>query len=72
MGRHKSLIDTAKVERAGKAHKCQTTDAHRLQKGDTRLTVQAEGRTVYYCRQCALKIVERDIEILKRLQADLS
>ena len=71
MGRPKSLIDTAKVERAGKAHNCQSTDAHRLQKGDLRLAVQAEGRTAYYCRQCALKIIERDLEILRHLQADL-
>lgn len=71
MGRPKSLIDTATVERAGKAHNCQSTDAHRLQKGEVRLTVKAEGRTAHYCRECALKIIERDLEILSRLRADL-
>jgi len=72
MGRPKSLLDTAIVDQAGAAHRCRSTAAHRLQKGDVRLTVKAEGRVVHYCRECALLIIGRDTAILADLRDELT
>lgn len=70
MGRLKTLLDTAVVERAKRAHNCQSVSSHRLEAGDVRLSVKGQGGG-NYCKICALRIVERDLEILQALKARL-
>lgn len=68
----KSLIQRYEINTAVNAHNCQANARHRLTRGDTRLRVHDKRSYVHYCQNCAVKIVEQDIEklqsILKQLQ----
>ncbi len=59
MGR-KSFLSRLEVDAAQRAHNCQFSKKHRIEKGDTRLKV-TEGRDVsHYCMSCAIKFLELD------------
>lgn len=64
----KSLIETVRVEIALKSHNCQANQAHRVNKGDVRLKVRDGLGWAHYCKDCALKIIAKDIEKLNRLK----
>lgn len=64
----KSLIETVRIEIALKAHNCQANQAHRVNKGDVRLKVRDGLGWAHYCKDCALKIIAKDIEKLNRLK----
>jgi hypothetical protein len=57
---------------AGRAHDCRFNKKHRLQKGQRRLTVRAEGDEHHYCVACAKPFLAADIKRLQVLleQAD--
>lgn len=64
----KSLITPVRVERAERAHNCQANARHRIERGDVRLKVRNGRGWDHYCRDCAAKIISRDIEKLRSLQ----
>jgi hypothetical protein len=70
MGRLKTLVDTAVVEKVKHAHNCQSVSSHRLEKGDVRLSIKGQGGG-NYCRACGLRIIEHDLETLEELKAQL-
>jgi hypothetical protein len=51
---------------AGRAHNCRYNKKHRLEKGQPRLTIKADGDEHHYCVACAKNFLAVDI---KRLQA---
>lgn len=72
MGRLKSTISNIRIDSAGKAHNCRhNPKQHRLQKGDHRLLVKEGRKSSYYCLECAIRIVQRDIEILREFEREL-
>lgn len=68
----KSLVQRSDVDQAKRAHNCQANARHRLQQGDRRLKVHVDRSFVHYCRNCALKIIEQDIEKLQALAQKLN
>lgn len=71
MPRPKSIIQNAGVDVAKKSHYCQHNANHQLRKGDRRLKV-SNGRSYdYYCVECALDIITRDIAKLQELEGQL-
>lgn len=64
----KSLIAQVGVDTAGKAHNCQASAKHRIEKGDVRLKVRNGRSWEHYCLACASNIIGRDIEKLTELQ----
>ncbi len=64
----KSIIDTVRVDRAGKSHNCQANSTHRINMGDVRLKVKDGLGWAHYCQECAIKIIDRDITKLTQLR----
>lgn len=64
----KSLVINAYFEVAKAAHDCQGNSAHRLQKGDIRLSVKNKRSRDNYCKACADIIIAKDLEKLSALQ----
>ena len=64
----KSLVIRVEVDHALKAHNCQASAKHRIQRGDVRLKVRNGRSWDHYCVDCAAVILERDIAELKALQ----
>ncbi len=64
----KSLVTHVEIDTAGKAHNCQASAKHRIEKGNVRLKVRNGRSWDHYCVDCAKKIIWRDIEKLKVIQ----
>lgn len=64
----KSLVTRVEIDTAGKAHNCQASAKHRIEKGDVRLKVRNGRSWDHYCLECAKKIIRRDIEKLQAIQ----
>lgn len=64
----KSLVTHVEIDTAGKAHNCQASAKHRIEKGDVRLKVRNGRSWDHYCLDCAKKIIGRDLEKLKAIQ----
>lgn len=64
----KSLVTHVEIDTAARAHYCQASAKHRIEKGDVRLKVKNERSWHHYCLACAKNIIGRDIEKLKALQ----
>lgn len=64
----KSLVIRTAVDTAGRAHNCQASAKHRIEKGDVRLKVKKDRSWEHYCLACAKKIIGLDLEKLKALQ----
>ena len=71
MPRPKSIIQRVQVDEAQRAHNCQHNAAHRIERGDKRLKVWKDRSSEHYCVDCALKIIEKDIEQLQDLALQL-
>ncbi len=67
MGRNRSLLVSMEITVAGKAHDCRSNSAHRITKGDRRLTIKDDGDKHHYCLACAKTFMEKDAERLKGL-----
>lgn len=67
----KSLIQRSEVDHVQKAHNCQANQKHRLVRGERRLKVWKDRSPDHYCVNCALAVIERDIEILRKLAQQL-
>jgi hypothetical protein len=68
---HKSILVTASVDEACKAHNCQHNNKHRLERGNRRLKVRKDRSNEHFCVSCALGIIERDIKTLTLLGKQL-
>lgn len=67
----KSIIMRSRVELAKRAHDCQANSSHRIEKGDVRLVIGEDEKK--YCRDCALKIIEKGqerLDVLKKLEPE--
>lgn len=64
----KSLVIRTEVDTAGKAHNCQASARHRIEKGEVRLKVRKGRSWEHYCLACAKKIIGLDIAKLTELQ----
>jgi len=64
----KSLVIQVQVDTAGKAHNCQASAKHRIEKGDVRLKVRNGRSWDHYCLACSQNIIGRDIQKLTELQ----
>lgn len=71
MPRPKSIIQRVEVDEAQRAHDCQHSSNHRLERGDKRLKVWKQRSHDHYCVGCALGIIARDIERLHELARQL-
>lgn len=69
MGRPRSLLVSMEFTTAGKAHTCRFNSAHKIAKGDQRLTIKDDGDKHHYCLACARSFLERDTERLKSFLA---
>ncbi len=74
MGRPRSLIVSMQWTQALRGHNCRNNDNHRIEKGQKRLTVKADGDEHHYCLSCAKKFLVADICRLQEMleKADLS
>lgn len=64
----KSLLIHVEIDEALKAHNCQASAKHRIEKGDRRLKVRNGRSWDHYCVSCAAVILGRDITKLQALQ----
>jgi hypothetical protein len=64
----KSLVTRVEIDEALKAHNCQASAKHRIERGNRRLKVRNGRSWDHYCVPCALAILERDIAKLQELQ----
>jgi hypothetical protein len=71
MGRPKSFIQPMSIDRAGRAHSCQHSAAHVLQKGDVRLKLRVDRSYEHFCRDCAIASLQADILTLQLLVEEL-
>ncbi len=68
MAKPKSFVKSISIEKAKKAHNCQHNSKHRILAGDMRLKLK-EGRTSeYFCINCALDTIQRDMAILEEIK----
>ncbi len=67
MPRPRSLIVSMTITTAGRTHGCRQNDAHKIAKGDSRLTIKSDGDEHHYCLGCAQKFLEADIMNLRRV-----
>ena len=72
MARPKSLLVSMEITVAGRAHDCRYNSAHRIIKGDRRLTITDDGDKHHYCLMCAKRFMERDTVRLNNLLLNVS
>lgn len=65
----KSLVCGVQVDTAIRAHNCQASARHRIERGDVRLKVRNGRSWDHYCSACAEKILADDIAKLTSLQS---
>jgi hypothetical protein len=72
MPRLRSLIVTMEWTEAGRGHDCRFNKAHRIEKGQRRLTIKSDGEHHNYCVACAKTFLVADIKRLQEIleQAD--
>ncbi len=70
MSRTRSIVETSEISTAKKSHNCQANANHRISMGDIRLGIRKNRATEYYCRNCALKIIDRGLEHLSNLKSN--
>lgn len=72
MARTKSIVIRVEIDHAMKAHNCQASASHRIERGDMRLKVQKGRSWEHYCAACARTILQRDIDELRGLACQFS
>ena len=71
MPRPKSFLKRLTIERVSRAHNCQHNQSHRLAAGDVRLKLTIERADENYCGDCAIQILNRDIDRMRGLIAEI-
>lgn len=59
------------ITEAGASHNCRFNNAHRIAKGQRRLTILADGDKHHYCLACARGFLVKDIGRLQSLLAEM-
>ncbi len=72
MARIKSLLIPVETDEALKAHNCQASARHRIERGEKRLKVRNGRSWDHYCARCATIIIERDVAELQALREQFS
>ena len=67
----KSLVQRSEIDFVRSSHNCQANAKHRLKPGDRRLKIYEDRAQLHYCTECAIKIIECDIEKLQQLVQQL-
>lgn len=71
MPRPKSAVKNIEITIAGASHNCKNNKRHRIEKGDSRLTIKEGRASKNYCLECAKYFIAKDIdklmEVLSRL-----
>jgi hypothetical protein len=67
MSRVRSLIIRTEIDEALKAHNCQRSSQHRIEKGHRRLKVRTGRSWDHYCLECARIILQNDLLKLQAL-----
>jgi hypothetical protein len=71
MARSKSFLKSLFVDCAKKSHNCQNDSNHRIQMGDIRLGLRVGRSPEYFCKECAIKFLEKNVEDIKKLIEEL-
>lgn len=75
MGRPKSFLPQLIVEDAKSSHNCRFNKAHRIKKGQKRLTAKEGREKLRYCPACAIQFLKLDIQTIQntiiRLESSL-
>ena len=71
MAKPKSFLKSLSIDCAKKAHNCQHNSKHRILKDDKRLGLRVERRTEYFCKECAVNFLEKNLEEIKTYIAEL-
>jgi hypothetical protein len=66
MGR-KSFLSRLEIDVAQKAHNCQHSKKHRIEKGNRRLKVSDGYAVSHYCIECAIKFLKLDAQTIDAL-----
>jgi hypothetical protein len=67
MARPRSLLVSMEFTAAGRAHNCRHNSSHRIQKGDSRLTIRSDGDEHHYCLICGKTFLAKDVQRLQAL-----
>lgn len=71
MAKPKSFLKSLSIDCAKRAHDCQHNSKHRILKDDKRLGLRVERSTEYFCKECAVKFLEKNLEEIKTLIDEL-
>lgn len=72
MAKPKSFLKSLSIDCAKKAHNCQHNSNHRILKDDKRLGLRVERNTEYFCKECAVKFLEKNLKEIKMLIDELN
>jgi len=67
MPRPKSTVKNIEITIAGASHNCKNNKRHRVEKGDSRLTIKEGRSSKNYCLECAKDFVTKDVNKLKEI-----
>ncbi|TCW29526.1 hypothetical protein [Christensenella hongkongensis] len=71
MAKIKSFLKSISVDICARKHSCQHNPKHTIYKDDKRLKLK-DGRTQeYFCIECAVNSIDKDIEKLKAIKKEL-
>lgn len=72
MAKPKSFLMSIDMDVAKHSHNCQHNSKHRICAGDVRIKLKTGRKVEYFCIDCALATINRDIETLNRLKESLN
>ncbi|GBK66233.1 hypothetical protein P4H94_14930 [Paenibacillus macerans] len=72
MPRPKSLVKSIEVDMAKRAHSCQHVPSHRILSGEKRLKLKVDRTYEHFCTECALKMIDSDIEKLQSIKEQIT
>ena len=68
MAKPKSFVKSISIEKAKRAHNCQHNSKHRILAGDMRVKLKVGRTAEYFCANCALYTLKRDIAMLEEIK----
>ncbi len=71
MPKQKSFIKTISVDVAKQRHSCQHNSNHIILKGEKRLKLAVDRTQEYFCVQCSIDSIDRDIAKLNEIRSKL-
>ena len=71
MAKPKSFLKPLSIDFAKRSHNCQHNSKHRIKKNDVRLGLRTGRSTEYFCKECAVKFLEKNNTDIIQFIADL-